>query len=184
MMRGSVVAGALLAVAACSSERPETVRICRGANCAVESRDVATFRSEEAPSSVPDELERDAAAGDADAQYRLGLRHLRGEGVRQDGFAALRWLRQAAESGDVRAQLALGRIYLAGYDTAGQDLGESDRWLTAAASQGDREAEKLQAEVHERQQERRDLAPAYWRARHRGWGYGYGPHAYGPRWYP
>lgn len=184
MMRGSVIAGALLATVACSSEPPQAVRICRGAGCAMESRDVATFRPEEVPSTAADEVERDAAAGDVDAQYRLGLRQLHGEGGRQDGFAALRWLRQAAESGDVRAQLALGRIYLTGYDTVGQDLGESDRWLAAAAAQGDREAEQLQAEVHERRQARRDLAPAYWRARYRGWGYWYGPGTYGPRWYP
>lgn len=181
MVRRCVIAGALLAAVACSSERPQTVRICRGASCALESRDVATFRPEETPSTAPDALERAAAAGDADAQYRLGLRHLRGEGVRQDGFAALGWLRRAAESGDVRAQLALGRLYLSGYDTVGQDLGESDRWLTAAAAQGDLEAKELQAEVHEKRQVRRDLAPHYWRARHRGWGYW---HAYGPRWYP
>jgi hypothetical protein len=179
MMRRCVIAGALLATVACSGERPQTVRICRGASCAWESRDVATFRPEEVPNNVPSELERAATAGDADAQYRLGLRYLRGEGGRQDGFAALSWLRRAAESGHVQAQLALGRLYLSGYDTVGQDLGESDRWLTAAASQGDPEAKVLQAEVHKRRQERRDLAPDYWRARYRGWGYWYGP-----RWYP
>lgn len=88
-----------------------------------------------------------AAAGLGPAQYDLGLLHLRGEGVPQDGFQALRWLRLAGENGERAAQALLGRLYLHGYDLMGPDPQEADRWLTAAAGQGDRRSAELLAEL-------------------------------------
>ncbi|MDP9962902.1 TPR repeat protein [Variovorax paradoxus] len=45
------------------------------------------------------------------SQYELYLAHLRGEGARADGKAAIDWLRRAADAGNPRAQRALGRAY-------------------------------------------------------------------------
>lgn len=92
-------------------------------------------------------LETAANAGIPPAQRNLGLLYFRGTGVRQDGHLAMTWTRRAAEAGDVEAQTALGKLYLTGYDTVGQDLNEADRWLSAAAGQGSREAEKALDEL-------------------------------------
>ena len=49
-----------------------------------------------------------AEAGDANAQYSLGMKHLGGRGVPQDFAEALRWIRLAADQGHVEAQRNLG----------------------------------------------------------------------------
>lgn len=89
------------------------------------------------------------------AQYDLGLMHFRGQGVPQNGFVAMRWLREAARNGHAEAQLALGRLYLSGYETVGQDVTEAERWLHAAAAQGNRAAAGLLKEVEKLKAENR-----------------------------
>ncbi len=68
--------------------------------------------AEDAPVAAPEStvvdasvegLARRANAGDADANYRLGLRHLAGEGVTRDFVEAFARIRLAAESGHPRA---------------------------------------------------------------------------------
>jgi len=49
-------------------------------------------------------------------------------------------VRQAAEAGDVRAQVTLGRMYFEG-DGVPQDDAEAARWWRLAADQGDRDAQ-------------------------------------------
>ena len=49
-----------------------------------------------------------AEAGNATAQYNLGLLYDKGQGVPQDDQEALRWWRKAAEQGLAKAQAALG----------------------------------------------------------------------------
>ena len=43
------------------------------------------------------DLKAAAEKGSAEAQYKLGLAHGKGEGVKQDAAEALKWLQNAAE---------------------------------------------------------------------------------------
>lgn len=51
-----------------------------------------------------------ARQGNAVAQYNLGKMYLQGRGVAQDYKEAVRWLRLAAEQGDMGAQADLGAL--------------------------------------------------------------------------
>ena len=46
------------------------------------------------------ETKAKAEAGDADAQYNLGLMYVLGEGVEQDFKEAVKWYQKAADQGD------------------------------------------------------------------------------------
>jgi TPR repeat protein len=59
-------------------------------------------------------LARAAAAGLAEAQYRVGRCYLEASGVPASASEAARWLRAAAEQGFVEAQALLATIYLRG----------------------------------------------------------------------
>lgn len=159
----------------------DTVRICDDKGCSDRPRDSATF--DPTVDDNPDETRRlkaltDAAAKDPRAAFDLGVRLLRGDGVRMDGHQALRWLREAGERGDVRAQAALGRIYLTGLQEMGSDPIEAERWLALAAERGDKESAKL---LPEAQAAKKDAQVRYrWREYHRknGYGWWYGAYPY------
>ncbi len=51
-----------------------------------------------------------AKAGEADAQYELGIMYLKGQGVEQDRDKAVKWLQAAAKSGYSLADVKLTRI--------------------------------------------------------------------------
>ena len=55
-----------------------------------------------------------AEKGSAEAQYKLGLAHRKGEGVKKDAAEALKWMQKAAEQGLADAQHDLGFIYAHG----------------------------------------------------------------------
>ena len=55
-----------------------------------------------------------AERGSAEAQYKLGLAHRKGEGVKKDAAEALKWMQKAAEQGLADAQHDLGFIYAHG----------------------------------------------------------------------
>jgi len=82
-------------------------------------------------------LRAEAARGVAEAQFLVGLQYQEGHGVRRDLKEAVKWLRQAAEAGHASAQFALGEL-LATAPSKEQlaDEGEGERWLKAAAAQG------------------------------------------------
>lgn len=65
--------------------------------------------AQDTPSAVQelDELRARAAAGEADAQAKLGFRYASGEGVAEDAVEAVRWFRLAAEQDHPDAQTAL-----------------------------------------------------------------------------
>nr|WP_275934586.1 tetratricopeptide repeat protein [Burkholderia semiarida] len=76
------------------------------------------------------------------AAYDLGLRYFRGDGVRQDSYQALKWMREAAERGDLNAQKALlGLRYFRG-DGVRQDSYQALKWMREAAERGDLNAQK------------------------------------------
>ena len=56
-------------------------------------------------------LQAAAETGDPEAQYRLGLRYLHGEGIPADEAWAITWLRRAAAAGQQQAAQELARLY-------------------------------------------------------------------------
>ncbi|WP_235844704.1 tetratricopeptide repeat protein [Cupriavidus agavae] len=124
--------------------RSQTVRICNGNACTDQDRRISTWQ--DVPAT---EAERrmqalaQKAEGNPNAAYDLGLRLLRGDGVERNTYQALEWLRKAGDNGHMQAQLALGRIYLMGFEEMGSDPAEAEGWLIRAAAKGSKEAERL-----------------------------------------
>ncbi|MBL8446614.1 MAG: sel1 repeat family protein [Zoogloeaceae bacterium] len=153
MNRLALAASALLFLTACVQAPPpkETVRICDDQGCGERPRGYSSF---DPASAVPDDdptgrIARLKAVAESDprAAYDLGLRYFRGDGVTQDSYQALVWMRKAAEHGNLKAQKALGRFYLTGLEEMGSDPQEAEKWLSIAASKGDKESKKLLAEA-------------------------------------
>jgi TPR repeat protein len=86
-----------------------------------------------------EELEPAAEAGDATAQYYLGVLYDHGEGVLRNYMTATGWYEKAATQGHRDAQFNLGMIYYHGAGGAGdpgavaQDQAAAARWLAPAA---------------------------------------------------
>ena len=76
-----------------------------------------------------------ANAGDADAQYNLGVWYHFGKGVPQDDAQAVSWFRKAAEQGDAGAQYNLGIAYRLG-EGVPQDYAQAASWYLKSAEQG------------------------------------------------
>lgn len=93
--------------------------------------------SEPVPETVQGDvgwLQKQAAAGDAEAWYRLGLIHEQGSGVPEDPAAARAAFTEAARLGHASAQFRLAQM-LSQSDDPG-DLAEARHWYGAAAAQG------------------------------------------------
>ena len=69
-----------------------------------------------------------AVQGSADAQYRVGVAHRKGQGVLQNHEEAVRWFRLAADQGHAPAQFLLGSAYHYGLGAVQQDVAEAVRW--------------------------------------------------------
>ncbi|MDB5733621.1 MAG: hypothetical protein JWP16_1494 [Alphaproteobacteria bacterium] len=80
-----------------------------------------------------------ADAGDAQAQAKLALAYLRGEGVQSDAGAAVRWSAPAAEAGQPIAQYLLGTLYGQG-EGVKPDAARAFRLFQAAAMKGNLKA--------------------------------------------
>lgn len=154
---------ACLGLAACASRKvaPQatTMTVCDDNGCVERpknyaSRDPASTRPPEDLAKI-DALE-ELAANDSRAAYDLALRFFRGDGVRQDSYRSLKWMRDAAERGELNAQKALGRLYLTGMGEMGADPGEAEKWLSITAGRGDREAKQLLQEATAARQEEQD----------------------------
>ena len=138
---------------ACAQKEPpkQTITICNSGNCSERPRDYSSFDpSKDAQNEDPEgkiaALEQ-MAANDPRAAYDLALRYFRADGVRQNSYLSIKWMRDAAERGNFDAQKALGRLYLTGLGEMGADPGEAEKWLTITASRGDKEAAKLLKEA-------------------------------------
>ena len=81
------------------------------------------------------ELRAHAEAGDAQSQYRLGLRYTNGNGVFQNYRAAVGWFHQAAQQGHAPAQYFLAIAYNSGRG-ADQDHALAVKWFLRAAENG------------------------------------------------
>ena len=80
-------------------------------------------------------LREAAELDDADAQYSLGLKYAKGQGVTQDDAEAVKWFRKAAEQGYTTAQNNLGFMYQKGRGVT-QDYAEAVKLYRKAAVQG------------------------------------------------
>ena len=74
-----------------------------------------------------------------DAQYNIGNLYAEGLGVELDPQKALKWFRQAAESGLADAQYNLGSMYANG-DGVAESYPKAHFWFGLAAQQGDEDA--------------------------------------------
>lgn len=166
----------------------DTIRICDASGCSDRPRNTATFEAEQAaqpdPAQDPKLLALEAmAAKDPRAAYDLGLRFFRGDGVKKDGYLAIKWMRDAGERGDFKAAQALGRFYLFGLEEMGSDPIEAERWLMMAADKGDKEAKKLLTQARKAKAEAQ--SDHQWRetVRKNGWVSGwYSGYAYRTYW--
>lgn len=80
------------------------------------------------------EILQSASAGNAGAQYQIGILHLNGEGGVPNYGEALRWLHLSADQGFADAQAELGHIYRSGVGIP-VNLTESANWFRLAAAQ-------------------------------------------------
>ena len=115
---------------------------------------------------LADQIE-EAEAGDADAQYEVGIKYLKGHGVEQDTSRAMHWLKLSAQSGneraagklqhmqeqrnrfeatlkkattgDAQAQYTVGMMFLKGKGTA-QDGARARDWIGKSARQSNQKA--------------------------------------------
>lgn len=77
----------------------------------------------------------EVTTNDAEAQYQLGLKYNKGEGVSEDDVKAVNWYRKAANQGHAKAQFKLGAMYVNG-EGVPEDDAEAVRWFRKAAEQG------------------------------------------------
>ncbi len=88
-----------------------------------------------------------AAAGDADAQLKLGLRYAGGDGVIQNDKEATKWFALAAEQGLTEAQYQYGLALLKGRGAV-QDYQAAFSWIEKAAKRGHANAQYSLGELH------------------------------------
>lgn len=182
-------------IAACASKHPSpknTITLCDDQGCAERPKNYSTYNAQAAlPDNDPGgkiaALE-ELAKNDPRAAYDLALRLFRGDGVKQDSYRSIKWMREAAENGNFNAQKALGRLYLTGLGEMGSDPGEAEKWLTICASKGDKEAAQLLKEATVARQS--EQAEYQWLMRWRSvfntyWYSGYNYYSYwrGNSWY-
>jgi hypothetical protein len=82
-----------------------------------------------------EELLPKAQAGNADAQFKLGITYENGKSGTTNFVEAVKWFRKAADQGSVPAEAALGGSYKFGRGVD-KDYAESLNWFRKAADQG------------------------------------------------
>lgn len=80
--------------------------------------------------------------GNAQASFNLGILYEDGLGVTQSNQQAIEHYEKAATAGSGKAQYRLGLLYSGGIKTPRDDA-KADKWLSAAAAQGDEDAVAL-----------------------------------------
>ncbi len=95
-----------------------------------------------APAKVtPPSLAQLAAQGQPDAQLKLGMAYLTGNGMKQDPEQALSWLAQAVGNGEVDGALALARAFDQGDSGLPRDPAMASQWWFKAATMGNADAQ-------------------------------------------
>lgn len=93
---------------------------------------MAAFRNKDYQAAFK-EWKASADAGQAEAQFDLGLLYAQGLGVRRDLSAAADWYRKAADQGNAEAEFALGQMYSRGWGVP-RDEADALRWMAMANS--------------------------------------------------
>lgn len=88
-----------------------------------------------------------AFAGNADAQFQMGVRYGYGTIVKKDSVASLKWYERAAQQGHDNAQNNLGWAYLSGTGTE-KNLDLARLWLEKSAAQGNAYAQSNLAALY------------------------------------
>ena len=91
---------------------------------------IAAFRNKDYATAFR-EWKAAADAGQAEAQFDLGLLYAQGLGVKRDMGEAARWYRLAAEQGNAEAEFALGQMYSRGWGVP-RDQADALRWMQMA----------------------------------------------------
>lgn len=91
------------------------------------------------------DLQRQAEAGNAEAQFKLAQAYYSGDGVMKDSKQGLEWLRKSARQGYAGAEVTLGYMYqvgLTGRDgvEVARDPHEAASWYRKAAKQQNKNA--------------------------------------------
>lgn len=90
------------------------------------------------------ETKKKAEAGDAAAQFTLGLMYKRGEGVTKDSHIAVKFFHLGALQGNADAQYSLGGMYAFG-DGIENDLVQAHVWYNIAGAKGHENSKKMLA---------------------------------------
>jgi hypothetical protein len=93
---------------------------------------LAAFKNKNYPLAFR-EWKVSAEAGQAEAEFDLGVLYAQGLGVRRDLTEAMTWYRKAAEQGNAAAEFALGQLYLRGWGVP-RDEADAIRWFQMANS--------------------------------------------------
>jgi len=89
-----------------------------------------------------EELKAKAAAGDAQAQYRISFAYAVGSGVPQDYAESFKWYMKSAEQGLAKAQYQIGYCYYYGRGVP-RDYTKAMKWLMKAAEHRNAEAQLM-----------------------------------------
>ena len=173
-MKQYLLATCLVAVLSGCTANPsktDTVRICDESGCEIRRKDEPFPAAKQDAETPAIAALKQSAKSEPKAAYDLALRYFRGDGVPQDSYQALVWMRSAAERGNLQAQTALGTFYLFGLEEMGSDSREAEKWLSIAAGRGDKEASKLLTQARAAKQA--DEADYKWRTQWRDIYYGY-----------
>ena len=96
--------------------------------------------------SVISRWRHNAAYGDAEAQYKLGLAYIRGRRSEEDKAEGARWLQRAAEQGHVGGQLNTGVAHALGTGVL-QDAVMAHMWFNLAAAKGNERARENRVKI-------------------------------------
>jgi len=87
-------------------------------------------------------LQREANAGNSEAQFELGKLYDAGSKLERDRAKAITWYSSAAKQGHRESQYRLAVAYIYGYGVE-RDSIKGEQWLTAAAKQGHKVSSKM-----------------------------------------
>lgn len=99
------------------------------------------------PSNRIDNLRSQAEKGDPEAQLKMGVSLINGDGLEISLNKAVEWFTKAAEQGNVEAQYQLGSALLDGRGTA-QDYQGARRWFEAASRRGHIKSQVALADIY------------------------------------
>jgi TPR repeat protein len=94
------------------------------------------------------ELKARAEQGNATAQFYLGIRYAKGQGVPKDPAEAVKWCRKAAEQGYAMAQYILGAMYHYGEGVPKNSV-TAYMWYNLAATNGLEKAVELRRSIEQ-----------------------------------